>query len=129
MKRTLFAIMAALCWLTMSAQDGFKVKFEGVAPDIMDFALAYFTFMDDDPENLPAEGEDEVGDIVYAALAYNPDPSKFEDADIELDVPILAKEYYIDGRCQAYLKLSANAEANSSRSAGTISSKHSKQKK
>lgn len=58
--------MAALCWLTMSAQDGFKVKFEGVAPDIMDFALAYFTFMDDDPENTP----DEWGTQITTVLPY-----------------------------------------------------------
>lgn len=50
----------------MSAQDGFKVKFEGVAPDIMDFALAYFTFMDDDPENTP----DEWGTQITTVLPY-----------------------------------------------------------
>jgi hypothetical protein len=77
MKRTLFAIMAALCCLTMSAQDGFKVKFEGVAPDIMDFALAYFTFMDDDPENTPDEWMNGVRKSLQCYLTGDEQPQGF----------------------------------------------------
>ena len=69
--------MAALCWLTMSAQDGFKVKFEGVAPDIMDFALAYFTFMDDDPENTPDEWMNGVRKSLQCYLTGDEQPQGF----------------------------------------------------
>ena len=56
MKKTvLFAMIFACCTLSMTAQDGIKVGFLGAAPDIMDFAWAWATACDDDPENTPDE--------------------------------------------------------------------------
>lgn len=55
MKRTfLFAVIFVCCMLTVSAQDGIKVGFQGAAPDIMDFAWSW-TSIWDDQENTPDE--------------------------------------------------------------------------
>jgi hypothetical protein len=55
MKRTfLFAVIFVCCMLTVSAQDGIKVGFQGAAPDIMDFAWSW-TSIWDNQENTPDE--------------------------------------------------------------------------
>ena len=52
MKRLSLAIMFALCTLGVWAQK-VDVKFKGAQPNILDFALWYFTRADGDPENTP----------------------------------------------------------------------------
>ncbi len=54
MKRIVFAMMLTMCWMTMSAQEGIKVEFQGAAPDIMDFTWAWAMIWDDQ-ENTPDE--------------------------------------------------------------------------
>lgn len=55
MKRLTLAIMFALGTLGVWAQETISVKFQGAAPDIMDFAWSWATAGDDDPENTPDE--------------------------------------------------------------------------
>lgn len=53
-KVLLLVVIFACCTMTMSAQDGIKVNFQGAAPDIMDFAWSW-TSIWDDQENTPDE--------------------------------------------------------------------------
>ena len=50
MKRLSLAIILACCTLALAAQDGIKVKFQGTAPSIMDFAWSYVTSSNGDEE-------------------------------------------------------------------------------
>ena len=50
MKRLSLAIILACCTLALAAQDGIKVKFQGAAPSIMDFAWSYVTSSNGDEE-------------------------------------------------------------------------------
>ena len=50
MKRLSLAIILACCTIALAAQDGIKVKFQGAAPSIMDFAWSYVTSSNGDEE-------------------------------------------------------------------------------
>ena len=50
MKRITSALILALCTLTLSAQDGIKVRFQGDKPTIKDFVEAYFSSYDEADE-------------------------------------------------------------------------------
>ena len=55
MKKLVAILFLLALTMTVSAQEGIKVGFLGVAPDIMDFAWAWATANDDDPESEPDE--------------------------------------------------------------------------
>ncbi len=57
MKRLTLTILFACCMLSMSAQDTFKVSYQGSRPTIKDFVKAYLIFLDfDNVEECDAEG-------------------------------------------------------------------------
>lgn len=60
MKRLVLAIIIACCTLTLAAQDGIKVNYQGERPTISDFAWAFLSVEDGD--------EDEEG---YADESFN----------------------------------------------------------
>ena len=51
MKRLSFAIMLALCTMSVWAQEGIKVNFEGATPNIFDFAWSYLLNYDSNSED------------------------------------------------------------------------------
>lgn len=55
MKKLVAILFLLALTMTVSAQEGIKVGFLGAAPDIMDFAWAYASANDGDPENTPDE--------------------------------------------------------------------------
>lgn len=55
MKKLVAILFLLALTMTVSAQEGIKVGFLGAAPDIMDFAWAWATANDGDPENTPDE--------------------------------------------------------------------------
>lgn len=55
MKKLVAILFLLALTMTVSAQEGIKVGFLGAAPDIMDFAWAYASANDGDPENAPDE--------------------------------------------------------------------------
>ena len=50
MKRIILAFFLACCTLTLAAQEGIKVKYQGANPTISDFAWAIITANDGDEE-------------------------------------------------------------------------------
>ena len=65
----------------------------------------------DDPAAIPEDDEYEPGDIVDAAVYYNPDPANYEDVSFDIEIPIIEKEYGIAveaGSCMAYTMVSAS---------------------
>lgn len=50
MKRLVWTLIIACCALTVAAQEGIKVKFQGANPTISDFAWAIITANDGDEE-------------------------------------------------------------------------------
>ena len=58
MKRLSLAIVFACCTLAVAAQEeGFRVNYQGVKPDIKDFACAYLaSLLTDDVEECDREG-------------------------------------------------------------------------
>ena len=55
MKKLVAILFLLALTMTVSAQECIKVGFLGAAPDIMDFAWAYASANDGDPENTPDE--------------------------------------------------------------------------
>ena len=55
MKRLSLAIMFVFCTLTMAAQDGIQVLYEGAQPNIYDFACAFIYQDDGDAEDCDRE--------------------------------------------------------------------------
>ena len=55
MKRLSLAIMFVFCTLTMVAQDGIQVLYEGAQPNIYDFACAFIYQDDGDAEDCDRE--------------------------------------------------------------------------
>ena len=77
MKRLSFVIMFALCTLGVWAQKA-DVKFEGTAPNILDFALWYFTRSDGDPENTPDVWEEGVRNSLQCYQTGDEQPQGFK---------------------------------------------------
>lgn len=65
----------------------------------------------DDPATVPEDDEYEPGDVLDAAVYYNPDPDNYEDALLDIEIPIMEKEYSIEaegGNCMTYTLVSAD---------------------
>ena len=52
MNRIIATLFLACCTLTLAAQDGIKVNFQGARPTISDFAWAYLSTYDEDAEDI-----------------------------------------------------------------------------
>ena len=82
MKRLSLAIIFACCTLAMAAQDGIKVKYQGAAPDIMDFAWSYVTSSDGNEDE---EVDESTNALRQALERYRKGQSQPEGYTIPVD--------------------------------------------
>ena len=64
MKRLSLAIMFVFCTLTMAAQDGIQVLYEGAQPNIYDFACAFIFQDDGDAEDCDHEATSGIAEAL-----------------------------------------------------------------
>ena len=84
MKRLVMAIILAFCTLTLAAQDGIKVNYQGEKPTISDFAWAFLS-TDDGEEELEGEADESFNAIKQAWIHQREGTPQDEHVTLTID--------------------------------------------